>query len=163
MFRSGRTCHGNHPGPECRKPKKHALNVRTLVPQEVNPEESPVLKKVKTEEPEDHLEAKRARVCLKAAQEVIEVSKPKYVDDDSIMRKLLPELRQDRFRRRGNRLKPEPPRLVAKVCEEEGKCELWLGPLPTAQRMDVITETEHSIQILSFRQGPNSSAGGVWW
>ena len=74
--------------------------------------------------------------------------------DDSIMRRMLPSLWGKRYTRRGNRISPEPPRLVAKVCEEEGRGELWLGPLPTAQRMDRITETKYSIQIYCFRKDP---------
>ena len=66
------------------------------------------------------------------------------------MRKLLPELREGRCRRRGNPLNPEQSRLVAKVCEEEGKGELLLGAFPTSQRMDVITKTEHDIQMYCF-------------
>ena len=80
------------------------------------------------------------------------MSCPKHVENDSIMRKLLPELRTNRWTVRGDRIHPEPPRMVAKVCEEKGKGELWLGPLPTAQRMDVINETKHSIQIFLLRQ-----------
>ena len=82
------------------------------------------------------------------------MSRPDHVADVSITRKLLPELRKDRFIRRGNRINPGPPRLVAKVCEEKGRGELWLGPLPTAQRMEVITKTKHSIQIYCFAKDP---------
>ena len=70
------------------------------------------------------------------------------------MRRMLPSLRGKRYARQGNRISPEPPRLVAKVCEEEGRGELWLGPLPTAQRMNRITETKCSIQIYCFRRNP---------
>ena len=134
VFRSGRTCHMNHPGSQCRFTKRHAGT------QEVNLEDGPALKKAKIEEPEDHPErqeddqpqAKKARVTPKEAQQVIETSQQDYVDDDSIMQHLLPELRQDRFSRRGNRLQPEP----------------------TEERMDVITETTHSIQIYCFANDP---------
>ena len=64
VFRGGRTCHGNHPGIECRNTKRHA------VPEEVNPEESPAQRKMKMKEPEDQSEVKRARVRSDTAQEV---------------------------------------------------------------------------------------------
>jgi len=51
VFRSGRTCHGNHPGSECRNTKRHA------VPEEANPEESPAQKKLKVSVPEEQPEA----------------------------------------------------------------------------------------------------------
>ncbi len=47
VFKSGRTCHGNHPGSECRNTKRHA------VPEEANPGERPVQEGMKTKEPED--------------------------------------------------------------------------------------------------------------
>ena len=45
-------------------------------------------------EPGDHSEAKRATGVLKVADkpEAKEVSRPKYVEDDSIMKRMLPEL-----------------------------------------------------------------------
>jgi len=150
----GSTCHEEHPGSECRNTKRHA------VPEEANPEESPARKKVKVEKPADQPEAGRTSTGPQPAPRVMttprsdEASKQKHVEDDSIMRKLLPELRRERDDRRGNRLNPEPPRLVAKICEEEGRGELWLGPLPTAQRMDKINETKHSIQVYCFAKTP---------
>lgn len=120
---------------------------RHAPPQEVNLEEGPRLEKARTKEPEERTGAKRAGVGPEAC---MEMSWPEHVVDDSIMRKLLPELRKDRYIVRGNRINPEPPRLVAKVCEEKGEGELWLGPLPTARRTEVITETKHSIQIYCF-------------
>ena len=106
------------------------------------------------EEPEDQSEVKRARVISNTSQEGNAASSPSYVEDDSIMKRMLPKLQEERDERRGNRLNPEPPRLVAKVCKEKGKGELWLGPLPTAQRMDRITETKHSIQVYCFQKQP---------
>ena len=76
------------------------------------------------------------------------------MQDDSIIRKLLPELRANRDMRRGNRLNPEKPTMVAKVCEGVGRGELWLGPLPIERRMEVITETKYSIQIYCFSMDP---------
>ena len=43
--------------------------------------------------------------------------------------------------------------------------ELWLGPLPTAGRMPVITQTKHSIQIYCFKDHPENQEvqhGGEW-
>ena len=80
----------------------------------------------------------------------------KHVKDDSIMRKLLSKLRAAKGDRRGNRHHPEPPRLVAKVCEEYGRGELWLGPLPTEQSMDkILRSTDPSIQIFCFADFPD--------
>jgi hypothetical protein len=79
---------------------------------------------------------------------------PGHVQNDAVMRGLLPELRKLRFDVRGNRRRPEPPRLVAKVCSEDGRGELWLGPLPTESRMDRITDTWPSIQIYCFAKYP---------
>ena len=144
--------------PECKNTKRHAS------PEEVNPEEGPTLKKVKMEEQDDHGGAEQPKVTLKPSSKALargkpgvmtkEVSRPKHIEDDSIMQKLLPKLRGERDEVRGNRLNPESPRMVAKVCEEEGKGELWLGPLPTAQRMDQIKEVEYSIQIHCFLKDP---------
>ena len=43
--------------------------------------------------------------------------------------------------------------------------ELWLGPLPTAGRMPVITQTKHSLQIYCFKDHPENQEvqhGGEW-
>ena len=152
VFRGGRTCHGNHPGFACRNTKRHALS------EEAVPEEGPPLKKVKLEEPEDLSEPEKATVTLSRRSKAMPKAKmqavPKYVQDDSIMRMMLPELRKEKGEMRGNRINPEPPRLVAKVCSGEGKGELWLGPLPTAERMDRILEAKPSIQIYCFLKDP---------
>jgi len=153
VFRGGRTCHGNHPGSECRNTKRHAAL------EKVDPE-SPAQKEMKVEVPEDQPKAGQVGVGIQLTPEQApwktggKVDTPEYVVDDSIMRRLLPKLRAERYERRGNRLNPEPPRLVAKVCEEEGRGELWLGPIPTAQRMDKISETKHSIQVFCFAKKP---------
>jgi len=149
VFRSGRTCHGKHPGSECRNTKKHAN------PEEENPQESPAQKRMKVEAPEDLLDAGGASLGLRPTpKRSSKVNKLGYVEDDSIMRKLLPRLRGEKDDRRGNRLNPEPPRLVAKVCETDGKGELWLGPLPTEQRLEEINETKPSIQVYCFAKSP---------
>ena len=81
-------------------------------------------------------------------------SLPKYVKNNSIMQRLLPQLRREKAVVRGNRINPEPPSLVAKVCNEDGKGELWLGPLPTAERMQTILEANPVIQIYCFKKDP---------
>ena len=81
---------------------------------------------------------------------------PGYVLDDSIIRRLLPELRANRDVVRGNRRNPERPTMIAKVCEGRGKGELWLGPLPTWHRMGVIMETNYSIQICCLSMEPEA-------
>jgi len=79
---------------------------------------------------------------------------PSCVSDASVMRELLPRLRGERAKVRGTRTNPEPPKLVAKICREEGKGELWLGALPTATRMNRILEIKPSIQIYCFHAEP---------
>jgi hypothetical protein len=79
---------------------------------------------------------------------------PRCVYDDSIMQKILPRLRGEKSLMRGNRINPEPPSLVAKICSEVGKGELWLGALPTAERMRTVLETKPSIQIYCFKSDP---------
>jgi len=157
VFRSGRTCHGKHPGMECRNTKKHAA------PREVNPEESPPQMKVGAVDTDNQLDAGRTEVILEATPvKAAEFGIPLHVEDDSIMRRLLPKLREERSNRRGHRLNPEPPRLVAKVCEEKGRGELWLGPLPTPQRMGMINQTRHSIQIFCFHKDPKDVQVDAW-
>ena len=164
VFRSGRTCHGKHPGAECRNTKRHAVY------ENVNPER-PAQKKLKAEVPVDQPEAERASVVLQPTPKRAlrkpgdRGDTPEYVVDDSIMRRLLPKLRDEKDDRRGNRLNPEPPRLVAKVCEEKGRGELWLGAIPTEQRMDRISETKPSIQVFCFAKAPPNvqvEPGGEW-
>ena len=133
------TCHGNHPGIACRYTNRHA------VPDGTSPEERGA---------RDQPEVKRARIHSNTSQEGNIASSLGYVKDDSIMKKMLPMLQGMRDEKRGNRLNPERPRLVAKVCEEKGKGELWLGPLPTAKRINRITETKHSIQVHCFQKQP---------
>ena len=166
VFKSGRTCHGNHPGAQCRTTKKHASC------EGVDPQEGPVQKKVKFKEEEashtekvsgvEHTSPETQPAAKKMPRDKPTLRQPGGdaaevlvpVNDDSIMTRLLPELRKKRFARRGHRLQPEPPRLVAKVCVEEGRGELWLGPLPTEQRMERIRDTKPSIQICCFAKPP---------
>ena len=79
---------------------------------------------------------------------------PNWVSDDSIMREILPRLQDERAKVRGIRIRPEPPRLVAKVCREEGRGELWLGAVPTTTTMGKISEIRPSIQIYCFHAEP---------
>jgi len=159
-LQSGPTCHGKHPGSECRNAKRHA------VPEGANPQESPAEKKTKGEVPADPQEAGGTSLSLRPAPKgAPKVNKLKHVEDDSIMKKLLLRLREEKDDRRGNRLNPEPPRLVAKVCETEGRGEPWLGPLPTTLRLDRINETKPSIQVYCFAETPTQvqvEPGGEW-
>jgi len=184
LYRGGRTCHGNHPGSECWNTKRHAT-LEEGNPREKPFEEHPAEKHSVKEHPveelptkeqpgEEHGEqlleepAKRDRTSASSQLDQGENAKPStcgYVEDDSIMKKLLPKLREERYPRPGNRINPEPPRLVAKICEEEGRGELWLGPIPTEQRMDCILSTKPSIQICCFAKRPTDvqvEQGGEW-
>jgi hypothetical protein len=104
--------------------------------------------------PEDKAEAKRAKVTDQGSHPAEASSGQGYVTDDSIIQRILPMLRTRRWPKRGTRINPEPPSLVAKVCEEEGRGELWLGPIPTESRMSKIMETDHSIQIYCLAKTP---------
>ena len=59
------------------------------------------------------------------------------VANSSIMDALMPELSAKRQHHMGIRINPEKPTMVAKVCRHGG--ELWLGALPTRDRLDDIT------------------------
>jgi len=115
-----RTCHGNHPGSERKNTKRHAAS----------------RKKTKVERPADQPEAERASIGRQPTSKAMCIqrgdkgSMRKHVEDDSIMRKWWPRLREEKNDRRGNRLNPEVPRLVAKVCEEEGRGGLCLDHSP---------------------------------
>ena len=155
LYRSGRACHGNHPGAECTNTRKHVR----CESQEDNPEESPAPKRARREDPDsrhsDPGPARSSVILTEArapAQNDVEVINA--VEDDSIMQDILHQVARDRDRRRGNRLQPEPPRLVAKVCEEPSKGEIWLGPLPTNSRLERINETKFSIQVYCFMHDP---------
>jgi hypothetical protein len=202
LFKSGRTCHGKHPGSECWNTRKHALL------EEGDPQEAPAQEEAKVEDKERPKKvedysfyfAEETEIRRWIAEETDYLSEgtkdntrpdpgsgaskrpnnpgraskgqrvitPEHVTDDSAMKELLPELSELRFEGRGNRLHPEPPRLVAKVCKEEGRGELWLGPLPTEGRMDTIIETTPSIQIFCFAKQPtqvtvtDGGAQGMW-
>ena len=105
--------------------------------------------------PRDESKSKRARRGDNTVHAAEESSTHGYVRDDSIMQRMLPELRSKRYRKRGNRLHPEPPRLVAKICEGKGRGELWLGALTTESRMDEIKKTNPSIQIYCLKNDPS--------
>ena len=78
------------------------------------------------------------------------------VTDTSIMDPLMYGLRKKRQRVQGVRTNPERPTLVAKVCEDGG--ELWLGAVPTRERLRAITVTPMHIQIGCFKKLPTE----VW-
>ena len=123
VFRGGRTCHGKHLGFERRSAKRHA------VPEEAVAEEGPTQKKARFEEPEDKAEPEGAKATssFPGKPKAKVLAMPKYVRDDSIMKRLLPELRKDRDELRGNRINPEPPRLVAKVHRKKAKANFGLA------------------------------------
>ena len=141
-------------------------------PQEVNPEDAEVANRLlfrqdswhqSTEEPESYFSTNAwrtydeiYRITDETAAFNAQLIGLSFAWDDSIMRRMLPELRANRDARRGNRQNPERPTLIAKVCEGRGKGELWLGPLPILTRMKVITETVHSVQIYCFSMEPES-------
>ena len=76
--------------------------------------------------------------------------------DSSIMDELMKELAAKRQEHQGFRLKPELPTMVAKVCKDGG--ELWLGPVPTKERLSTITAKPMHIQICCFKKPPTE----VW-
>jgi len=178
VFRRRGICHGDHPGSECKIFKRRAVF------EEEDPQGKPARKKVKVEVlAEQPVKEPGARGACKAeftadSNQLVykkgtsrgpadpeKVNTPEHVEDDSIMRRLLPKLSEVRYQRQGDFISPELPRLVAKVCKEKGKGELWLGPLPTAQRMDIIKETKPSIQIYCFAQSlmdTQAEPGGEW-
>jgi hypothetical protein len=136
-----------HPGGECRS-NKHALL------QEEFPGAIQDKTQKKAEEPAAEPGAPRSKARPKKACGTNKDRSPRHVENDSIIRQMLPSLNKERDEVRGNRINPEVPRLVAKVCKEKGKGELWLGPLPTANRMERITDVKHSIQIYCFKKAP---------
>ena len=155
LYKGGRACHGNHPGSECANKRKHVKRT-----QEDNLEESPTPKKARKEDASSRHSnpgPARSSVILTPAPldpALSDVEVINAVEDDSIMRDIFQVVRADRSRRRGNRLEPEPPRLVAKVCEEPSRGELWLGPVPTESRLERINETKFSIQVYCFMNDP---------
>jgi hypothetical protein len=130
----------------------------TRVPLQAVQDESPPRKRIKVEEPMDEVARGKVQATSNPSDEAMPNTNmqvtSRHVHDDSIMKKLLPGLQSERGEVRGNRINPELPRLVAKVHEDEGRGELWLGPLPTAQRLDQIMQTKPSIQIYCSLQDP---------
>ncbi len=76
LFRSGRTCHGNHAGSMCGNTKRHADSA------EADTQEGPVRKATKTQNPGSHTRPNDTSMP----------EAPDYVTDDSIMRQMLPDL-----------------------------------------------------------------------
>ena len=170
-IKGGRTCHGTHAGKDCRI-KRHWTPSHE--------DEEPPLKRAKREQKgeasarrsksqqrsgSEQPDAKRTRIQSPAhkgtssgAQEEQQRACPREqataaVVDSSIMDKLMVDLMKNRASQRGHRLKPEMPTLIAKVCEEGG--ELWLGPLPTQDRLEAIeSKANFSIQIGCFSKKP---------
>ena len=110
-------------------------------PQEANPEGAAGTHRSAIEEVTDHREAEhhetyfsnnawrtyeesyRATDAAASLNAHLGITEPGYVLDDSVIRKLLPELRANRDIRRGNRRNPERPTMLAKVCEGRGRGE----------------------------------------
>jgi len=173
ICQGGRTGHGSYPGSEYKTTRRHAVRG------EGDPQGNPAWRRTEVDGPagqsvrepgEEELTSDGTRAAPRKGPSrgpvgPGKVSAPEYVEDDSIMRELLPRLSKGRYRWQGNCRDPEPPRLVAKICQEEGRGELWLGPLPTVQRMDVIIETKPSIQIYCLSSSPTSvqtEPSGEW-
>jgi len=169
----GRTGHGSYPGPECKTTRRHAgrgegdsqrnpAQMRT----EVDGSARQAVREPGEEElTSDGIQATAREEPSRGPADPGKVGTPGYVEDDSIMKELVPKLSEGRYERRGSRRDPEPPRLVAKICRQKGRGELWLGPLPTAQRMKVIIETKPSIQIYCLSSSPTNvqtEPGGEW-
>ena len=112
------------------------------------------MKREKPDDCPDRSKASSSEVALAEAWVSGDVEVIDFVDDDSIMQDMLDMLRNERSVHRGTRIAPEPPRLVAKVCEAEGRGEIWLGPLPTEDRIPHIMHTDFSIQVYCFRSDP---------
>ena len=149
LFRRSRTRHGNHPGSMCGNTKRHAGSA------EADAQEEPVQKEMKMQNPGIHIRPSYTSMP----------DAPDYVTDDSIMRQMLPGLEWNRGDERGNRIHPKPLNLVAKRCSEKGRGELRLVPLPTAERMSAITQTNHSNQIHCLKNCPENVPvlnGGEW-
>ena len=54
--------------------------------------------------------------------------------------------------KRGNKYRPEPPTLIAKVCEEGG--ELWLGGLPTEHHLPPAPNGGYALQVCCMDAAP---------
>jgi len=115
---------------ECRNTKRHAASG------EMNLEGSPAQKKTKVEGPVNQPEAGRASIGRQLTSKAMpsrrgdKGSMREHVEDDSIMRKLLPRLRGEKDDRRGNRLNPEVPRLGAKVARKKAGVNSGLDHSP---------------------------------
>ena len=54
--------------------------------------------------------------------------------------------------RRGNKFRPEPPTLIAKICKSGG--ELWLGGLPTERYLPPAPECGFALQVCCMKSAP---------
>ena len=171
VFRGDRACHGNHPGKDCINTKRHwkphdgtqgiadqheAKRAKVQQQGEGSANKSRHSQREETVQPP----AKRAKSEAASSQDQqqpgqVAVVQPssRAVMDASIMDERMSELIKKRQRRQGIRTNPETPTLVAKVCERGG--ELWLGPVPTIDRVAHIeSKAEFSIQIGCFKKWP---------
>ena len=77
LFKSGRTCHGGHPGSKCGNTKRHASSA------DPDAHEEPVRKATKMQNPGSH----------ERPNDASRPDAPDYVTDDSIMRQMLPDFK----------------------------------------------------------------------
>jgi hypothetical protein len=74
---------------------------------------------------------------------------------DQIWESAYDKLAERRFRERGNKYRPEPPTMTAKVRDEGG--ELWRGGLPLEENLQALRE------IGIANNGPATMPYPVWW
>ena len=174
LCRGGRSCNGNHPGKDCRnkkhwKPDTEADAAKIPLMQIANAPDAADLQLVRPFGPIDSDQpAKKAKVSKpsevstsvpdSAAEAEIDRSGIDHsawmtaVKDSSIMDGMMDELMKKKQRYPGRRMQPESPTMIAKVCAIGG--ELWMGPVPTKARLQMIMKMEPSIQICCFKKSP---------
>ena len=167
LLKTGSTCHMKHPAKDCRMKRHYDPNTVTVNQEEAKyARESCRLqreaKRARTEvsgeaSASTSVPAKKRRIDPRQVEEVHFESDQhaKAVINSSIMDALMPELVAKRQDHMGIRINPEMRTMVAKVCKDAG--ELWLGALPTKDRLDGITSgglTPMHIQICCFKKHP---------
>jgi hypothetical protein len=155
LCRGGRLCGGNHAGMDCRNKKqwKPAKVEDERVQQQAEGATNTALQLIRPCGPmASDPPAKKARVI--ELSNLIDPPEwpPKVVTDSSIMDKLMKDLITKRQPEQGRRLQPEAPTMIAKICAVGG--ELWIGPVPTNDRLERIMEMKPSIQVCCFKKSP---------
>ena len=106
---------------------------------------------------------KKQKVAFLQEPEVVEVApihaqQVPTIQDIVCSSELSDQLLMERFRfrqlRQGVRGDPEPPTLVAKVCSDEGRGEMWLSGLPTANALPEFQRRGVNIQVVCFSACP---------